>query len=82
MKNYYRLLDANINRVSEGIRVLEDIARFVYDNEKYSKLLREKRHYLRKLFTEFDKFFMDSREVSKDVGIGITKASTLDKKPI
>lgn len=80
MKNCYRLLDANINRVSEGIRVLEDIARFVYDNEKYSKLLREKRHYLRKLFTEFDKFFMESREVSKDVGIGITKASTLDKK--
>lgn len=80
MKNCYRLLDANINRVSEGIRVLEDIARFVYDNEKYSKLLREKRHYLRKLFVGFDKSFMDSREVSKDVGIGITKASTLDKK--
>lgn len=80
MKSYYRLLDANINRVSEGIRVLEDIARFIYNNEEYSKLFREKRHFLRKLFAEFDNLFIGSREVTKDVGINITKTSTLDKK--
>ena len=36
MKEMNRLLDANINRVSEGIRVIEDVARFVY-NQKVPK---------------------------------------------
>ena len=46
MKEMNRLLDANINRVSEGIRVIEDMARFVYNQKEFSKELREKRHYL------------------------------------
>ena len=80
MKEMNRLLDANINRVSEGIRVVEDVARFVYNKKEFSKELREKRHYLRKLFIEKDRDFFNSRDTKKDVGIEITKASQLDKK--
>ena len=80
MKVYNRMLDANVNRVSEGIRVLEDTIRFVYDNEKYSEILREKRHFLRKLFIKFDEVFLETRDVSGDVGITITQNSILDKK--
>ena len=75
-----RLLDANINRVSEGIRVVEDVARFVYNQKEFSKELREKRHYLRKLFIQKDNDFLNSRDTKKDVGIEITKDSLLDKK--
>ena len=57
MKEMNRLLDANINRVSEGIRVVEDVARFVYNQKEFSKELREKRHYLRKLFIQKDNGF-------------------------
>lgn len=80
MKEMNRLLDANINRVSEGIRVIEDIARFVYNKKEFSKELREKRHYLRKLFIEKDRDFFNSRDTKRDVGIEITKESQLDKK--
>ena len=80
MKEMNRLLDANINRVSEGIRVVEDVARFVYNQKEFSKELREKRHYLRKLFIEKDRDFFNSRDTKRDVGIEITKESQLDKK--
>ena len=55
----YRLIDANKNRVAEGIRVLEDLSRFVYDNKeltdkyitlkrvitrKHKKVIRELEH--------------------------------------
>ena len=80
MKEMNRLLDANINRVSEGIRVVEDVARFMYNQKEFSKELREKRHYLRKLFIQKDNDFLNSRDTKKDVGIEITKDSLLDKK--
>ena len=80
MKEMNRLLDANINRVSEGIRVVEDVARFMYNQKEFSKELREKRHYLRKLFIEKDRDFFNSRDTKRDVGIEITKESQLDKK--
>jgi len=80
MKNYNRLIDANINRVSEGIRVLEDVVRFIYNKKEYSKLLREKRHYLRKLFINFDEKFLNARDTPNDVGVTITQNSSLDKK--
>ena len=38
--NQNRLLDANINRSAEGLRVLEDIARFSLDNQKLSSAIR------------------------------------------
>lgn len=80
MKEMNRLLDANINRVSEGIRVIEDIARFMYNQKEFSKELREKRHYLRKLFIQKDTYLFNSRDTKRDVGIEITKESQLDKK--
>ncbi|WP_104747989.1 thiamine-phosphate pyrophosphorylase [Helicobacter cetorum] len=39
-----RLLDANINRLKEGVRVVEDLARYVLNNENLSKRLKTLRH--------------------------------------
>ncbi|MGA2089858.1 MAG: thiamine-phosphate pyrophosphorylase [Endomicrobiales bacterium] len=39
-----RLIDANVNRCREGLRVIEDTARFVFDNESLYKKLRGLRH--------------------------------------
>lgn len=80
MKSFNRLLDANVNRASEGIRVLEDIARFVYNTKELSKELRNKRHSLRKIFKHKDEKFLDARDLSSDVGVQVTKEDTLDKK--
>ena len=66
MDKISRTVDANINRVSEGLRVLEDIFRFVLNDEIYSSKLKHLRHEVRAVVknNEFVKF----REVEKDVG--------------
>ena len=35
--NLYRLIDANLNRLREGIRVIEDIQRFIFNNKIFQK---------------------------------------------
>ncbi len=43
----YRLLDANLNRLREGIRTCEDIQRYIYDDKKLSTKLKNLRHQSR-----------------------------------
>lgn len=42
----WRILDANLNRAREGLRVLEDFARFLGDNHDVSLKLKSMRHDL------------------------------------
>ena len=42
-----RLVDANLNRLSEGIRVCEDVARYLHNNKNLSKSLKKLRHKCR-----------------------------------
>jgi thiamine-phosphate pyrophosphorylase len=42
----WRILDANLNRAREGLRVLEDFARFLVDNHDVSLKLKSMRHDL------------------------------------
>ena len=42
----WRILDANLNRGREGLRVLEDYARFVRNDANLSRYLKELRHEL------------------------------------
>lgn len=42
-----RLLDANVNRAKEGLRVLEDLARFVLDDAPLARRAKRHRHALR-----------------------------------
>ncbi|WP_456402974.1 thiamine-phosphate pyrophosphorylase [Hydrogenimonas sp.] len=42
--NLFRLLDANLNRLKEGIRVIEDLNRYLYDNEPIASKLKSLRH--------------------------------------
>lgn len=43
-KNINRIIDANVNRAKEGLRVCEDIARFIFDNRNLTIKLKEARH--------------------------------------
>lgn len=40
----YRVVDANLNRLKEGIRVIEDIARYVHNDKERSTALKTLRH--------------------------------------
>ena len=39
-----RVIDANLNRLKEGIRVIEDIIRFRYNNKELASRLKSLRH--------------------------------------
>lgn len=43
----YRVIDANLNRLKEGIRVIEDIARYVNNDKTLATKLKELRHQSR-----------------------------------
>lgn len=44
--NIYRIIDANLNRSKEGLRVCEEIARFILDNRKFTALFKKIRHQI------------------------------------
>ena len=63
-----RLLDANINRAREGIRVVEDTARYVWDDKRLYSSLRKIRHRLTKLTKDRHSDLVKSRQSREDVG--------------
>lgn len=79
-KSAFRIIDANLNRVSEGIRVLEDLARFSMDNKEVSKSLRNLRHRIRgAASTMHDKGIM-ARDSVNDPGFKISQAARNDDR--
>jgi thiamine-phosphate pyrophosphorylase len=63
------LLDANINRAKEGLRVLEDTARFVLADDELMNKVRPIRHALADFFPEFEKLKqLESRHAGSDIG--------------
>ena len=63
-----RILDACSNRAAEGLRVLEDIARFEFDNRDISAELRGLRHAIRELLQGREHDLLGARNASGDVG--------------
>ena len=61
--NHFRLIDANLNRLREGLRVVEDIMRYIYDEAKIAKELKKLRHQVRWEHPQL----LKSRNVSGDV---------------
>jgi thiamine-phosphate pyrophosphorylase len=60
------------------LRVLEDISRFYFDDEKKAKKIRAMKHKLRKLFD--DNTLIQYRSVETDVGVAVSKQSRIDQK--
>ncbi len=63
-ENYLRLIDANLNRLREGIRVVEDIFRYVYNDKETALKLKELRH-LSRLANYIE--LLETRDVKNDV---------------
>lgn len=76
----FRALDANINRSSEGLRVLEDIARFRLDHTALSSDLRSVRHKVRRIFKADEAKLLGSRMADRDVGRSISLGSRSDER--
>jgi hypothetical protein len=69
-KNIYRIIDANLNRAREGIRVAEEVARLYFDDAELSSQFKSLRHQLTKVAkNSFDeKKLLSFRDSQKDVG--------------
>jgi len=70
MQKILRIIDANFNRTREGLRVIEEAIRFVYQNEKILKEIRKIRH---EISVKIFKFFppeklKSSRFIREDKG--------------
>jgi len=65
-----RIIDANINRTKEGLRVCEEIARFMLNSPKFTSGLKEIRHEIGSLVKRFPPSInlLREREILKDVG--------------
>jgi thiamine-phosphate pyrophosphorylase len=63
-----RLVDANLNRASEGLRVLEDLARFVINDAALTRELKAARHELARLVQPLDTQLLSWRDSATDVG--------------
>jgi len=59
-----RLIDANLNRLKEGLRVLEDTRRYLYDDAEASQRLKRLRHSLQKAY---DPSRLQYRDIQNDV---------------
>lgn len=81
-KGVYRIVDANLNRVMEGIRVSEDIVRFSSDNEELTARLKDLRHEIfdsiKDLRKEYLEELVSSRDVN-DVGIRTSESEKTRK---
>ena len=78
--NIYRIIDAEINRVSEGLRVIEDIARFSLEDKTLSYETKKIRHKTRKKISIFNEELIKSRDSQNDIGLSISQKSKLDTK--
>jgi len=65
-----RIIDANGNRIGEGLRFLEDIARFLLDDALLSQQLKTMRHNLVTSLSQFGPALVSERNAETDVGIG------------
>ncbi|MFO0888664.1 MAG: thiamine phosphate synthase [Isosphaeraceae bacterium] len=78
-----RILDASANRAREGLRVVEDYARFVLDDPGLTRRLKEVRHRLAEALRGFDAdLLIGSRETREDVGTHImTRSEQVRENP-
>lgn len=82
-KNIFSIIDANINRAKEGLRVVEDIARFIYKDKKNSNQLKKTRHKINSILstlTHSYSLLLHSRDSIKDVGRKTKSKSEFKRK--
>ncbi len=66
-----RIIDANLNRIGEGLRVLEEIARLLLDDTALSQQLKDMRHEMVRVDLSLEQQFLQARNSEADVGINL-----------
>jgi len=75
-----RIIDANTNRAAEGMRVLEDIARFILDRSDLCEAIKRCRHNLRHTLATRDAIY--ARNTHGDVGTSLSTENELERSQL
>ena len=78
MDKAVRIIDANTNRSREGLRVVEDLVRFVLDDKDLASQIKTMRHQVTSLVQQLplgDSQLLAARDSQSDVGMAINCAS-------
>lgn len=70
-KKLYRIIDANFNRSREGLRVCEEVTRFIWNSPALTKQLKAIRHGITDILKNTpakSKILFETRDVKADVG--------------
>ncbi|MFH1639627.1 MAG: thiamine phosphate synthase, partial [Chloroflexota bacterium] len=77
-----RIIDANLNRASEGLRLLEELARFVLNHAPLTEKLKTLRHELVLGDLAFNRLLLEARDAGADVGVSITAPGQEEAKDL
>lgn len=72
-----RLIDANLNRLREGIRVIEDIARYILNDLPLASRLKTLRHRVRINNANLVDLLLQNRDIQNDI---LKKSSSSEMK--
>jgi len=70
-KQTLRIIDVNLNRIGEGLRLLEDAARLLLNDTSLTQQLKDMRHKMVVSDFSFQQQLLQSRNAEGDVGINI-----------
>jgi len=74
-----RIVDANLNRIGEGLRLLEDITRFILNDAELSEELKALRHGLLPTDRSVQKRLLHARKAEEDVGAFLESESEAER---
>ncbi len=73
--SFYRIIDVNLNRACEALRVIEELGRFYLEEEELTKPLKNLRHQLCKIYDGKYNFLLKERDSVEDIGREIPNPS-------
>lgn len=78
----YRIIDANVNRAKEGIRVVEEVCRFVLEDESLTSKFKKIRHQIGQLNHKLVDYslLLTSRDSDADSGLSISAKTKVKRK--
>lgn len=80
MDGLIRMLDANLNRAAEGLRVLEDVARFFFNSEELMEDFKTLRHQVRKCSCFEINILLKNRDSQTDIGPKVSVGLNVEGK--
>ena len=75
-----RIIDANINRIGEGLRVLEEFGRLSLNDAALTARLKDIRHKILRTDADLQRRLIGARNAAGDVGAGLTAAGDEERR--